>query len=55
MKIIISDRNIDKSKANLELRIIRNIKEKKGEENDTNEEIKTNKKRSVLHVVYKTR
>ena len=29
MKIIISDRNIDKSKANLELRIIRNIKEKK--------------------------
>lgn len=38
MKIIISDRNIDKSKTNLELRIIRNIKEKKGEENDRNED-----------------
>ena len=32
----------------------RNIeeKEKKGEENDRNERVKTNKKRSVLHVVY---
>lgn len=54
MKALISDRIIDRSKVNLELRIKRNIeeKEKKGEENDRNEKVKTNKKRSVLHVVY---
>ncbi len=54
MKAIIIDRIIDRSKANLKLRIKRNIeeKEKKGEENDRNEKVKTNKKRSVLHVVY---
>ena len=55
MKAIIIDKIIDRSKANLKLRIKRNIeeKEKKGEENDKNEKIKTNKKRSMPYFVYK--